>query len=373
MRDLAGRLGMSDVGLKKILRSHGVPIPPQGHWNRVHAGRSVAARPAVPARRPGDTGRVRLDERFSAVLTPAEPLSPHGPFASALVPEDLEELRAQELKAIGRVTVPRALSSPHKALHEVLVRDEKRRQKLAANPFSYAAPEFDTPLARRQLQILNALFLALTKRGHDARLSDRDGELSASAIVGHTTVGLALAPLGKHPTTLRHGYYRPAPDLPAKTPLSLRIYPGYAQQDSEAWKDDVQGKLEEKIPVIVAGIIVAGEQRFRRHLQEEADRREALRRAAEKAQQERLAALNLRRLEDLRTSGELLRQAEDLRSLVARVKLAMAAGESAIDTGELRAWETWALSEADRLDPIKSGQITTHLRPPDTNSTGNYR
>jgi len=41
MRDLAAKVGISDVGLKKILKAHGIVTPPSGHWNRVHAGRPV--------------------------------------------------------------------------------------------------------------------------------------------------------------------------------------------------------------------------------------------------------------------------------------------------------------------------------------------
>lgn len=36
MRELAAKLGLSDVGLKKLLKGVGVVTPPQGHWNRVH-------------------------------------------------------------------------------------------------------------------------------------------------------------------------------------------------------------------------------------------------------------------------------------------------------------------------------------------------
>jgi len=41
MRDLAAKAGLSDVGLKKLLKGFGVVTPPQGHWNRVmRAGKS---------------------------------------------------------------------------------------------------------------------------------------------------------------------------------------------------------------------------------------------------------------------------------------------------------------------------------------------
>lgn len=53
MRELAARMNLSDVGLKKLLRSYGVSGPPQGHWNRVHAGWPVPKPPTAPIRGPG--------------------------------------------------------------------------------------------------------------------------------------------------------------------------------------------------------------------------------------------------------------------------------------------------------------------------------
>ena len=38
MRDAAAEIGISDVGLKKVCLRHHVPVPPQGYWNKVHAG-----------------------------------------------------------------------------------------------------------------------------------------------------------------------------------------------------------------------------------------------------------------------------------------------------------------------------------------------
>lgn len=109
MRDLAAKIGLSDVGLKKMLRSHGVITPPQGYWNKIHAGKPVSKRPKAAARRPGETGRIRLDQRFASVVASTAPLPSSGPFATPAVPEDPDELYAQELKAIGRVAVPRKL------------------------------------------------------------------------------------------------------------------------------------------------------------------------------------------------------------------------------------------------------------------------
>jgi anti-sigma28 factor (negative regulator of flagellin synthesis) len=131
-----------------------------------------------------------------------------------------------------------------------------------------------------------------------------------------------------------------------------------------SWQDDEGGTLETKIPTIAAGVIVAGEARFRRSLREAEERSEQLRILEEKRRQEELAARNQERLESLHRSGELLRQAEDIRALVARVRQAIVDGTADVDPATIAAWEQWALSEADKIDPVRSGQITTHLRAP---------
>jgi hypothetical protein len=80
---------------------------------------------------------------------------------------------------------------------------------------------------------------------------------------------------------------------------------------------------------------------------------------------EAIATRNAERLKHLRTSGELLRQAEDLRALITRVRGAVLAGSVGVDQARLEEWERWASAEADRLDPILSGQIMTHLASPE--------
>lgn len=42
---LAAQYGVSDVGLAKICRRHGIPRPPRGYWARRQAGQSVKPKP----------------------------------------------------------------------------------------------------------------------------------------------------------------------------------------------------------------------------------------------------------------------------------------------------------------------------------------
>lgn len=85
-------------------------------------------------------------------------------------------------------------------------------------------------------------------------------------------------------------------------------------------------------------------------------------------QAERIRALNEKRVADLQQSGELLRLSRDIRSLVVQVSEAMA-GHVDVDAATLLAWQRWARGEADRLDPVLSGQIFSHLRPPTQETT----
>jgi hypothetical protein len=39
-----------------------------------------------------------------------------------------------------------------------------------------------------------------------------------------------------------------------------------------------------------------------------------------------------------------------------------------VDDATLKSWEQWASAEADRLDPILSGQVMTHLAPSEEGS-----
>ena len=279
-RDLATKLDLSDVGLKKMLTSHGVTTPPQGHWNRVHAGKAVIGRPKLPPRQPGGSGRLRLDARFAAVLPSAPSIPVDGPFASAAVPEDLEELRAIELKALGRVATPTTLNRYAPGLQSIMRSEARRREKTAGSPYHWDLPKFDNAVAKRRLRILNAIFLALAKRGHGGSADEREGEIHARAIVGDTYVSLDLSIAGKHRTVKRAGYDRADPDLPLSTPLILRVDGSSNNQAAEVWQDDATGKLEARIAAITAGIIVVGEAKFRRGLWRECVRLRRRRRFA---------------------------------------------------------------------------------------------
>ena len=105
-----------------------------------------------------------------------------------------------------------------------------------------------------------------------------------------------------------------------------------------------------------------GEAGYRASLKERADREDQARQAAEVQRRKRLAEAEGQRIEQLKKSGELLRQAGEIRSLVSLVR--DAAGQLDIEPSDLENWEQWPQSYADRIDPVKSGQVLQHLKAP---------
>lgn len=370
MRDLATKFGVSDVALRKMLRKYGVTLPQQGHWNRVHAGRTVPAPPPPPARSPGQNGRMLIDPKFEPFIPKAAPIPSSGPFASAEVPEDLEELRERETKLLGKVTVSKDLSRHHPALSSIMRSEQRLREKAVES--RWYEPEFENPVSQRQLRLLNALFLALAKRGHDGGMyvEQYTRAFHPHVTIGDTKVDLKISILGKHSNRVRSGVMVPDTSLPASTLLFIRC----DEAGIPAWEDQKERRLETRIAEIAVSLIVAGEAKFRRQLkeaeiraEEERVRREQRekeeREERERQRLERIRQLNEQRIADLRMSGELLRRSQDLRVLVAEVRKALGQ-RSDVEPERLAAWENWALEEADKLDPILSGQIMSHLDPP---------
>ena len=362
MRDLAARIGTSDGGLKKLLAAHGIVTPPQGHWNRGRAGRTVPAPPQAAPRGPGESGRVRLDARFRGHVPGATRMPEEGPFASFLVPEDLLELRELELAAIGRAPAPKDLDRPPGGLARLLRKEAERRAKAASSGWSWHEAHFDTPLAQRQLRLLGGLFKALVRRGHAADASEENHALRATCMIGEEKLPLRFEVVGKYSTEVLGGYERPARDLPAKTPLRLVLDRLLRLDLPRAWSDEPARPLEKQLAEIAADLVVAGEASLRQGLVEAREREVQFERWEEERRAERRKALEKKRLADLESSGELLRKAEQLRALVARIEAAVLDGSRAeVSAEQLDRWKTWALARAGELDPVLSGQVLSHL------------
>jgi hypothetical protein len=312
MRQLASEFGLSDSGLAKALRQHGIPLPQPGYWNKLHAGKPVRRTP-LPARKPGQDSLLRvhgaLADRFRA--EPGAPESPEGPFATAAVPEDLDALRREVLKQIGKVSVSRKLDRPHRALQVLLRRDERRREKIAtsAYPRWELAPVFDQPDQERKLRIVDALMHALAPMGYPCALWG-EHEPSFRATVGDHDVQVGI----QHPGEAARTHRRQGDALPSppKSPLRIELLCALPEGFPRTWEDGAI-KLETQVAEIAAAIVAAGEARYRLSIAERLEHQARMDAWREERRQEAMAKRNKERLEALHRSAEMLRQAEDLR------------------------------------------------------------
>lgn len=290
----------------------------------------------------------------------------NGPFASELVPEDIEELRKQELCAMGRVTVPRELGRPHRGLDEVLRREAKRMEKFATSNWDWDRPKHDHPFAQRQLRLADAILKALSRSGHSGSLREEENGFEIVARVGEVAHILAIRRIPDKRRTSISMSVRQLRELPPSTPLRIELRHIWQRDVIEIWEDAKGAKLERQIAQIAAAVIVAAEARFRGSLTEAIEEEKRARQRQEEARRRELERLRERRLTDLRSSGELLRQAEEIRALVARVEQAMLSEDRpAVSSEQLAQWKSWALAQADELDPVISGQVLSHLHVPE--------
>lgn len=352
---VAAELGLSDVGLGKICREANIPIPPRGYWARVTAGQKPTRLP-LPVRGLGQKDEVMIgreawtgrEERI-AELPPAPMFS-----------ESLAEVTQRAQKLLGKVSVAKTLVNPHPLIARLLADDEKRRQALIDEPYSWRKPRFDEPLARRRLKILNALFLMLSKAGFKPGLRGEEAE-EVGVIVGNFHVSLTLSKIEQRTHATKD---KAAPQKPR---LQLEII-NWAQGGEfpvNHWSDTEETPLEEHLPEIATNLLVAGEMLYRghaiwdhKHLAErKAKQDEKVRQAEEKAAREAEAA----RLADQQRRRDALLAAADNRQKAMILRALVAEAEqqpNVVAAAGFETWRDWVLAEATRLDPFAGGLET---------------
>lgn len=217
---------------------------------------------------------------------------------------------------------------------------------------------------QRRLRILNGLFWALRKQNVEASAYIHDSMIIASAVVGASRIPIEIEPSSAKRKARHWGGYGPNQNLPASTPLKLAIGPTWIDEAYREWVETNGLRIEQVLAEVVVEIIVQGERDYRQSLQDEIDRIEEEREAEREQRRQQQARISAERLAALKLSGELLRQAQDIRSLIASVKAAVVAGTHSLKVGKLASWEQWANGVANELDPVISGQVLDHLIEP---------
>jgi hypothetical protein len=367
MQKLAGRFKLSDVGLANACKSADIPRPPRGYWAKLAAGKKVRREP-LPVRQPGMSDVIAPGSGgfFHGYVSEEEILSsdPKPPVFE----EDMEEIARRVTAMIPPVTVPRFPERAHTQIRRLLDADEVRRRKQLNDPFplSFQAPRFDDTFERRRLRMLNALATALERAGMKPAVSGREAR-DLSVRVHDTIVRYTLDATTQKPD--RWGQVSIASRGPSSK-LKLVII---SCASGRSWEETEKEKFENFLTEIVAELIVTAERQYRENtqrryewmLERKAEVIEEVRRRreeAERKERERLAALEKARLDRLLQDAANYHLARDIRGFVAEVEARAAGGEVTASAVDIAAWRTWALRQADRIDPVRSGRFLVSMR-----------
>jgi len=362
---LGPRLGISDVGLAKACRRADIPVPERGYWARLQANKLVVKRP-LPPRGLGMSDAVVLGENpyesYEALRARilAEPIPPPATF-----PETIEQVAERVRKLVGKVRVPKTLDRTHPLIARLIEDGERRRESLVVSSPIFQTTDFEAPFERRRLRILNAVFLAVQRCGCRPWIRDKEAH-DVGIQVGERNVSFSLEPV----TQRRRG------DAPAKggkrharEKMKLTIPADHDGSSTGAsWQDTDEGRIETVLHEVIVALLVAGEAQYRAALHakrewliarkaelEEEDRRR--RAEEERRERERLAKLERERLERLFRAANDWRRAADLRAFVETVRVAHRDLSTPAALERLERWANDALAAADRLDPLRGGEL----------------
>jgi hypothetical protein len=376
IQNLAKSFSLSDRGLAKICVAANIPVPARGYWAKKQAGKPVT-RPDLPPRALGQSdvvhiggGWYRNGAEDAEIL--AEPILPPPVFAP-----DMEVVRTQAAALVAKAPLPlRDSQGWHSQIQKLLSADNDRARKQGADlPSPWNAPIFNTPFEVRRLRILNALFVCLTRCGAWPRISDKYGR-DVSITVGTTSVPLLLdsTTAVKHLERERQGYGFTARGQ--KDTMRLTIAHGWSvERHGPSWEDQAGARLERRLREVAAAIVVFAEQTVRDgarsahswRIKRKADLEEAERQRKEEEERrrrERLEKLEKARVDHLLAQALALHQARQIRAYVEAVRLVNATSTGPMAADDLEAWASWALAQAERIDPVVSGAFKT--RPTET-------
>lgn len=369
---IAQDLNRSSPTVSKACMKYNIPVPPRGYWNKVSAGHKTSKR-TLPKRSIGVSDRVTFGSQwwYHNGLTNHDLLTRPTPPRPIFEPS-MDEIYTQATALISKSSFPKSLTRPFSLINKLLVEDEKRRIKVEESKWSSYEfqPIFVTQFERRRLKILNALFTGLLKCGMKPECDKKEGR-DTCIVVGTQRVFFTLDSMNLRKDQLQgsghYGFTRRGP----KDKMFLKLGHHYTQKDNFIiWEDDSAGKIEDKIVEIAIEIIVHGERSYRedtirqydwnierkRELEEKRKRRIIKERRERDELRQKLAQ---GRVDHLLLQAHNFRQANDIRAFVATMQNFDQGTPETISQGELQDWSSWALNQANDLDPVTSGQFST--------------
>jgi len=247
MTHLAARLGVSNTRLKQICVNADIPVPPQGYWNKLAAGKPVPTRPPLGPSKRGIEG--------------AQFPGPSRPFEDPISNADREATAA----SVSSATVSSTLRKPHPLIAQL--RDDvdyrlKHIGMIANGPMAEIVCSeklSDTDL--RRFRILDALFKQLSSRGWQLKL-EATRHFAAVHDVGQIVFRLnerlrqefidTPPPVTHLERQIRH----PKTQVFHRTGCLAFEITTYGLRVPSKWEDTESTRIEERLPEILLSFLL---------------------------------------------------------------------------------------------------------------------
>ncbi len=345
MIHLAKEFGISDRGLAKICQRYDIPRPGLGYWAKLEHGKKV---PKVPL--PSNS---KLDKEKITI----NPLAKH-----------IVNQWAKKRKVYIKYTIPitRSLSKINK-LHPMVAKAVKNgfgkagregMYTLEKSCFSISANESNVP---RSLMLIDTIIKAMEDRGHKLKVVTEERELyrDHKYTVKYCYFEIKGEQIRFH---LRERFRQVAPK-PDEKPYSnewvyepsgkLEFSIPCAYSCKYSWKDAEIKKLEDKLPLILKGILKAADSYKKKRVadkiraEKEAEER---RRAWENELQKRKER---ERIDDLMGQVNNWQKAKLIRRFLKSAEQAVIQKNGRYDKdSEFDQWLSWANNYAKSIDPL---------------------
>lgn len=337
VRTLAKEWGLSDVGLAKVCRKYGIPLPRVGHWAKVTVGRGYP--------RPPYTGDPNIEISFEGTPSLKRPV----------LTQEAQQKLAPAVKAIADLPVEeerRELAYWTKKTAKALDKKPDPSGFLVTSKEAFKV-SISNAARERAIQILNKLEIALSAAGVVWE-ADEKRHMVVGKMHGET-LAFELAErysrtehIKKHPTYSwmdeKTYTYTFSGDL------AIRIDGWY--EGRKSWADGKTKRLEEKLPEVIEGFLAAAEAMRQRTIEREEQKRRWAEEERQRVERERVAREEKAFLEATIKDANNWAQANTIRQYAAHLRKLI--GDQNIQLTDAGVeWLAKIERSADRLDPVR--------------------
>lgn len=353
---LAKEFGISNVGLGKACRRHGIPVPPRGYWAKKAAGHRVRQIPLPAATQP-------WQERMTFHGSPrAESQEPDASEVHPLIA--FEQAPEHQLVVVPdvEVTHPAVLKTAR-----LLRRAKRDANEMVPPPPSALRIHTSRALHDRALRLWQVLLMAFEARGYAVSISEQattvtvlEEPLALSLHEGTKDVAHKITFTQQKEIDRGYGSRVPKWDHVPSEHLTLAIT--NVSRVRHHWHDG-PWPLETQLNKAMVGLVRAALEIRRQR--EEAERQEKVRQeeARRRLEAERRWAIEKGRRDRLHRFVVAWERAQAVQAFVERYRTAV--GRVAPE-GDLAVWLEWLDGRAAAIDPVRRlnpGRILTLYHP----------